>query len=254
MTLRAKLSCRGVKRPAQKKSARLEPGARRHQRTLVLEKLEHHFDRNSRRGRLAIGAVCRLELPIAHRFNGFLIQAEAGTLHDFNVCCFSVGLDDQAQQHFALILSLACLIGIVGARAINADRRAISACARVEDPATRAAARTGTQTSAVAAADSTAGTRTHPTARTRSIRIGDHLGQGIAPRSAFGLGTFSASGPINVGVTISAGCGLRGIAGGASCALILNFGNMPLLAGIGLCSPPPPPPPAFFAAGGSLAE
>ena len=72
-----------------------------------LQQTEINFDGCNRRHRRATGSDSRLEAPGTHGFDCFLIQSETSTLHDLDVGCMAVRLNDHLKDHNSLKLSLA---------------------------------------------------------------------------------------------------------------------------------------------------
>ena len=159
-----------------------------------LEKLEGYDYLDAGFYGLAVRAVGWLELPGFYGVDGFLVEAHAGALDDFDVAGFAAGQNYDAEKNVALILGFASFVGIIGTRAVHALRIANAAGACVENAAAGAAAFAGAETSALAAADSAARAGTHAAAGTLPIGTVVKFCERIAPVIGIDVGNFNLIG------------------------------------------------------------
>ena len=79
------------------------------------------------------------EPPLGHSFNGLFIETQAERARHFNVGGIAVGVDDDAQAHFALPLGLPGFFGVLGFRPENGHGRRNAAADAVHAAAKTAA-------------------------------------------------------------------------------------------------------------------
>src|SRR5579872_5288482 len=90
------------------------------------QKVKVHLDRHAHGKGLAIRAKRGLEAPVANRFLGFLVEAEAETLGDVNVRRAAVDTNDCSDDHRSLHFRFYGFVSEFGVRAVRARRKAVA--------------------------------------------------------------------------------------------------------------------------------
>lgn len=78
------------------------------------------FNRRNGRHRCATRSDSGFEAPRTYSVDGFLIKSEASALHDLNIGCMAVQLNDRLERHNSLEFSFPRFVRIRWVRAIEA--------------------------------------------------------------------------------------------------------------------------------------
>src|SRR5215470_15383011 len=121
-----------------------------------LKQAENDFDVDAATHRLAVRPSSGTHSPVPYGRDGFLFQAQPGTLQHARIKHTPVRRDNHVQQHAALVLGFARFVRVIRIRAIDTSGLADAVDAGAKFAAARAAAGTRPETAAGSAANTCA--------------------------------------------------------------------------------------------------